>query len=191
MSRIVVLVSGRGSNLQALIDAKNSGAIKSEITLVISNKENVYALERAHKAGISTQVIPSKNQDSTQFFTKVIHAVQQQNPTWIILAGFMKILPKDFVQAFQNRIINIHPSLLPLFPGLHAQEQAIDAGAKETGCTVHFVDEGCDTGPIILQKKMAILPNDTAEAVAARLLPIEHAALVEAVQFLEKQNPFN
>lgn len=188
MSRIVVLVSGRGSNLQALIDAKNSGSIKSEIALVISNKENAYALERAKAAGIPTQVIPSKNQDNATFFAQVLAAAQQQNPTWLVLAGFMKILPKDFVQAFPNRIINIHPSLLPKFPGLEAQKQALAAGAKETGCTVHFVDEGCDTGPIILQKRISIFVSDTADTLATRLLPLEHACLVEAVQQLENMS---
>lgn len=185
MSRIVVLVSGRGSNLQALIDAKNAGAITSDIALVISNKENAYAIERARLAGISTQVIVSKNQDNNSFFAQVLAAVQQQNPNWIVLAGFMKILPKDFVQVFPNRIINIHPSLLPQFPGLNAQQQALTAQATETGCTVHFVDEGCDTGPIILQKRLPIFPSDTVDSLASRLLPLEHACLVEAVQLLE------
>ena len=188
MSRIVVLVSGRGSNLQALIDAKNAGIIASDIALVISNKENAYALERAKAVGIPTQVIVSKNQDNKTFFAQVLSAVQQQNPDWIVLAGFMKILPKDFVQAFQNRIINIHPSLLPQFPGLEAQKQALAAGVKETGCTVHFVDEGCDTGPIILQKRLSIFASDTADTLSTRLLPLEHTCLVEAVQLLEKRS---
>ena len=186
MSRIVVLVSGRGSNLQALIDAKQTGQIQSQIVGVISNKADAAALTRAQNAGIPTQVIPSRGRDNSIFFSELLQAVMTLSPDWVVLAGFMKILPATFVKALWGKIINIHPSLLPLFPGLNAQEQALRAGASETGCTVHFVDEGCDTGPILLQKKIAILPNDTPEILSQRLLPYEHAGLVEAIQILER-----
>lgn len=150
--RLVVLVSGRGSNLQALIDAQNQGKIKSKIVGVISNKPGVLALSRATDATIPTKVVPSKGKKSAEFFAELEIVVDEFRPDLIVLAGFMKILPPDFVARRKNRIINIHPSLLPNFPGLDAQKQAIEAGAKQTGCTVHYVDEGCDTGPIILQK---------------------------------------
>lgn len=185
MSRIVVLVSGRGSNLQALIDASESGKIKSQIVCVISNKDSAFALKRAEKAQIPRVVIPSAKKDTTLFFQELQTEVLKHKPDWIVLAGFMKILPKDFVKTFEQRIINIHPSLLPKFKGLDAQAQALEAKETITGCTVHFVDEGCDTGPIILQKSLSILPEDTVESLSARLLPLEHEALVEAMQVLE------
>ncbi len=187
MSRIVVLVSGRGSNLQALIDAQHSQKIQSQIVAVISNKPEALALTRAQKAGMPTLVIASQGKDNAVFFAELLQAVKRQNPTWVVLAGFMKILPPAFVQAFAGKIINIHPSLLPLFPGLNAQAQALQAGVRETGCTVHFVDEGCDTGPVLLQKKIAISPDDTVATLSERLLVKEHECLVEAVRILERK----
>lgn len=184
--KIVVLVSGRGSNLQALIDAQTKNQIQSHISLVISNKPNAFALERAQKAGIRTLVITDQNRKT--LFKNLLQTLKNENPDWIVLAGFMKILPPEFIQTFPQKIINIHPSLLPDFKGLNAQKQALEAGVSQTGCTVHFVDEGCDTGPIILQKTEAILPNDTVESLSARLLQKEHACLVEALQLLEKKS---
>ena len=183
--RLVVLVSGRGSNLQALIDAQNQGKIKSKIVGVISNKPGGLALSRATDATIPTKVVPSKGKKSAAFFAELEIVVDEFRPDLIVLAGFMKILPPDFVARRKNRIINIHPSLLPNFPGLDAQKQAIEAGAKQTGCTVHYVDEGCDTGPIILQKTESILPRDSADSLSERLLEKEHACLIEAIQLIE------
>lgn len=182
---IVVLVSGRGTNLQAILDAQNAGTIQSRVTLVISNKEAAPALERAKACSVPTKVIMSKNRDPRGFFLELQDTVRAAKPDLIVLAGFMKILPPDFVKTFSNRIINIHPALLPNFPGLDAQGQAIAAGAKKTGCTVHVVDEGCDTGPIILQKTLEVLPNETRDHLAERLLPLEHQALIEAIQRIE------
>jgi len=182
--KITVLVSGRGTNLQAILEAQKAGTIQSEVTLVISNKKNATALERAKAFAIPTKVIPS-NCDPKEFFLELKQAVQAAKPDLIVLAGFMKILPHDFVQTFPNRIINIHPALLPNFPGLDAQGQAIAARVKKTGCTVHFVDEGCDTGPIILQKTLKILPKETRDSLAERLLPLEHQTLIEAIQMIE------
>ena len=183
--KIVVLVSGRGSNLQALLDAERDGKITSTITAVISNRADAKALARAEAAGVKTVVVASRNRPAADFFKELYTTLKQHNPDLIVLAGFMKILPAEIVQVFQNRIINIHPSLLPAFPGLNAQQQALAAGATNTGCTVHFVDAGCDTGPIILQKRVPILANDTVDTLSARLIVQEHAALVEAIQLLE------
>lgn len=184
---IVVLVSGRGSNLQAIIDAEHTQKINSKISLVISNQPNALALEKAQKAGIATLAIPSKNKSATVFQSELLIALKKQKPDLIVLAGFMKILSKEVVSAFRGKIINIHPSLLPKFPGLNAQQQALDAGAKTTGCTVHFVDEGCDTGPIILQKTENILPDDDFESLDKRLLKKGHEALIEAIKRIEEK----
>lgn len=183
--RLVVLVSGRGSNLQALLDAQKSGSLESRVIKVVSNKAGVAALERAQNADVPTEVIPSLGKSQDDFFAELRACVGAETPDLVILAGFMKILSPDFVDAFMGRIVNIHPSLLPRFPGLNAQKQALEAGVKTTGCTVHFVDHGCDTGPVILQRKIAVLPEDTEKSLSSRLLPVEHAALVEAIRDIE------
>lgn len=185
--RLVVLVSGRGTNLGAIIDAAQKQIIQSKIKLVISNQPKALALERAKKAGIPYQIIPSQGRDQQKFFNDLKTAVAAQKPDLIILAGFMKILPRDFTQKFRYKIINIHPALLPSFPGLHAQKQALEAGVAVTGCTVHFVDEGCDTGSIILQKTERLQPGDTEETLSQRLLQKEHACLVEAIKLFEEE----
>lgn len=184
--QIVVLVSGRGSNLQALIDAIQDGHLNSQVKMVISNKEGVLALERAQKVGISTLVVESKAKSKDQFQDELLAAVMEQNPDLIILAGFMRLLSPAFIQRYKNKIINIHPALLPAFPGLHAQKQALEAGVKVTGCTVHYVDEGCDSGPIILQRTEEILDTDDEETLSSRLLHKEHDTLVEAVKLIEE-----
>lgn len=182
----MVLVSGRGTNLQAILDAQNAGTIQSRVALVISNKEATPALKRAETFSVPTKVITSKNRNPRDFFLELQDTVRAAKPDLIVLAGFMKILPPDFVKTFRSRIINIHPALLPNFPGLDAQAQAIAAGAKKTGCTVHIVDEGCDTGPVILQKTLDVLPNETRDHLTERLLPLEHQALIEAIQLIEQ-----
>lgn len=183
--RLVVLVSGRGSNLQALIDATAQSKIRSRVVAVISNKPDAMALERARKAGVAHSVVVSKAKSNDIFFRELELEVNKHQPDLIVLAGFMKILPPALVKAYKGRIINIHPSLLPAFPGLYAYKQAIDAGVKVTGCTVHFVDEGCDTGPIIIQKVININNDDSEDSLSERLLAHEHAALVESIKLIE------
>ena len=182
---ILVLVSGRGTNLQAIIDAQTTNQIQSKIKAVISNKEGALALDRAKNAGIPSFVIPSKKPHKDDYNNDLLQKASELNPDLIVLAGYMKILPPKFVNSFKNRIINIHPSLLPEFPGLDAQEQAIKAGVKVTGCTVHYVDEGCDTGPIILQAKEEIKNDDDANSLSNRLLKKEHKTLIKAIQLIE------
>lgn len=183
--KIVVLVSGRGTNLEAILKASSQGKIKSQVIHVISNKPNVAALERARRFSVPTTVIVSQGIDHKKFFALLLEKLQLLSPDLIVLAGFMKILPKTIVQRFKNKIINIHPALLPKFPGLHAQRQALEAKEKNSGCSAHYVDEGCDTGPIILQNKLSILPHDTEETLSNRLLPLEHETLIKAIQLIE------
>ncbi|MBF0103875.1 MAG: phosphoribosylglycinamide formyltransferase [Deltaproteobacteria bacterium] len=184
--KIAVLVSGRGSNLQAIIDAQKNGQIDSHVTMVFSNKEKAPALKRASDAKIPCTVIPSSEKENHVFQSELLQAVADEGPDLIVLAGFMRILSSDFISTFQGRIINIHPSLLPAFPGLHAVRQALAAGVKLTGCTVHFVDDGCDTGPIILQTAENILDTDDESSLAARLLQKEHQTLIKAIRLLEQ-----
>ncbi|OVE81320.1 phosphoribosylglycinamide formyltransferase [bacterium K02(2017)] len=182
---IVVLASGRGSNLQAIIDAIQEGYLNSQIIQVISNKKDALALEKAKKAGLSFQLIESKGKNRDLYQQQLLEQVKVINPDLIVLAGYMRILPKEFIDSFDRKIINIHPSLLPSFKGLHAIEQALDAGVKFIGCTVHFVDSGIDTGPIILQAVEEVLANDDADSLSQRLLSKEHQILVKAIKLLE------
>lgn len=184
--KIVVLVSGRGTNLQAIIDAKSSQVICSQIQCVISNVKEALALQRAQEAKVPTKLIESHGKSRTEFFSNLHAELKALNPDLIVLAGFMKILSEDIIDSFYGKMINIHPSLLPAFPGLSAQKQALEAGVKITGCTVHFVDKGCDTGPIILQKAEPIYDHDTVESLSARLLQKEHTTLVETISLLER-----
>lgn len=183
---LTVLVSGRGTNLQAILDATAQGRIKSRVTHVISNKEGAIALERAHKVGVKTIIVPSKGRPAHIFFKELIQTLQNISPDLIVLAGFMKILPSEMVSAFEGRMINIHPSLLPAFPGLDAQKQALETGVKVTGCTVHYVNQGCDTGPILIQKTTEVKNDDTLETLSERLLLQEHEALIEAITLIEQ-----
>ncbi len=183
--RLVVLVSGRGSNLQALIDASVEKKINSKIVAVISNKAEAKALERARKASIPAVTLASKGKPNDVFFSELTTEIKKHKPDLIVLAGFMKIIPSALVDEFAGRMINIHPSLLPNFPGLNAQKQAIEAHAQKTGCTVHVVDHGCDTGPILLQNEIEILKGDTEDSLSKRLLAIEHQTLVAAIKLIE------
>lgn len=181
--KIGVLVSGRGSNLQAIMDHIAAGDLPVEIAVVISDKENARALERAAKAGIKTVVVARKScADKDEFESKIHEALAAAGCELVVLAGFMRILSGSFVSKWQHKIINIHPALLPSFPGLDAQGQAVDYGVKFSGCTVHFVDEGTDSGPIILQKVVSVLDDDTEETLAARILEQEHKAMPEALK---------
>ncbi|TGC07392.1 phosphoribosylglycinamide formyltransferase [Methanolobus halotolerans] len=181
---IAVLVSGRGSNLQSVIDSIESGDIQNAaIKVVISDIGDAYALERARNHRISTVFIdPSSFENKQAFEQEILRALKGHDIGLILLAGYMRIMGKEMIRTYRNRIINIHPALLPSFMGLHAQQQAFDYGVKVSGCTVHFVDEGMDTGPIILQKCVPVMEDDTAETLAARILEQEHKILPEAVK---------
>ncbi len=181
---IAVFVSGRGTNLQSIIDAIESGKLDAEIKLVVSNRSKAYALKRCEKHGIPYEVIPSKRFKTPEEWGKaLIEAVKRSGASLIVLAGFMKIVPPNFIEAFQNRIINIHPSLLPAFKGLEAQKQAFDYGVTITGCSVHLVTPELDGGPIIAQAAVPVLPNDTAETLAARILEHEHRIYPQVIQW--------
>ena len=185
--RVAVLASGRGSNLQALIDAIEAGQVEARIVAVISNKKEAVALERARKHGIKDLFVDPKpfagRPDSREAYDRSLLEVLQQHETeLVLLAGFMKIVTTVLVNAYANRMMNIHPSLLPAFPGLEVQKKAIDWGCKLAGCTVHFVTEGVDEGPIIIQAAVPILDADTPETLAARILVQEHRIYPRAVQ---------
>ena len=176
-----VLASGRGSNLQALIDAGQKSDFPAEVELVLSDKRNSYALERASIAGIRHSHLAPKEEG---FYLKMGDEIENCEIDLICCAGFMRILPPEFVSRFPGKIINIHPSLLPSFPGLHPQKKALDAGVTVTGCTVHYVDEGVDTGPIILQAAVPVLPHDDEETLSARILGYEHRIYPLAVRLI-------
>ena len=181
--KIGVVVSGRGSNLQSIIDHIAEGKLTVEIAVVVSDHKEAFALERAAKAGIPTAVVERKGcKDKAEFEDKIDAALRDKGAEVVVLAGFMRILTGHFISRWENKIINIHPALLPSFKGVDAQGQAVDYGVKIAGCTVHFVDEGTDTGPIILQKAVPVFDDDTEETLAARILIEEHKALPEAIQ---------
>lgn len=183
MHKIGVLVSGRGSNLQAIMDRIADGYLPLEIAVVISDKVDAYGLERAAGAGIPTRAISRKSCSSKEEFEKKITAVlETYDCELVVLAGFMRILSADFVNHWEHKIINIHPAILPSFPGLHGQKQAADYGVKVAGCTVHFVDAGTDSGPIILQKVVPAYFEDDEDTLAARILVEEHKAMPEALK---------
>lgn len=183
--KLAVIVSGNGSNLQAILDAQKNGVLTSKTVVVISNKADAYALQRAKKAKIPTCVITSAQKTKTMFEQELIDTLSLYQPNLIVLAGFMKILSPHFVKHFAHQIINIHPSLLPSFKGLNAQQQALDAGVKIAGCTVHLVDEGCDTGPILIQKAVTVKKNETLESLTKKIHKIEHISLIHAIKLFE------
>lgn len=183
--RIGVLASGGGSNLQVIIDRCQDGSLAAEIAVVITNNPGAGALTRAGKAGIPSLCINHRDFSCREDFDNaVVKTLQEAKTDLVVLAGFMRIITPTFIAAFPERVINIHPALLPAFPGLHVQQQAIDYGARFSGCTVHFVDGGVDTGPIIIQAVVPILPDDTADTLAARILEQEHRIYPRAIQLL-------
>jgi phosphoribosylglycinamide formyltransferase-1 len=183
--RIGVLLSGRGSNFEALADSAAAGRIpNAEIAIVISNREGAPGIERAQARGIESRVIPSKGLEREAYDRLVVAALQEKKVDLVCLAGYMRLLSPHFVAAFRNRILNIHPSLLPAFPGLEAQRQALEHGAKVSGCTVHFVDENLDAGPIVLQAVVPIENADTPETLSERILREEHRIYSEAVRIV-------
>jgi phosphoribosylglycinamide formyltransferase 1 len=183
--RIGVLLSGRGSNFEALADSVAAGRIPdAEISMVISNREDAPGLRRAMERRIPARVIPSKGVEREAYDRLVVAALKEARVDLVCLAGFMRLLSPYFVAAFRGRILNIHPSLLPSFPGLESQRQALDYGVKFSGCTVHFVDENLDAGPIVAQAIVPIEPADTDETLAARILREEHRIYTEAVRLV-------
>lgn len=183
MINIAVLVSGRGTNLQAIIDAIKKGRIDGSIKIVISDNPEAYALERAHRNNINTEVVLYKKFNSKKEYEEVIlKHLSVYKIDLIVLAGYMRLLSSNFVQKYHHRIINIHPALLPAFPGLNSQRQALRYGVKVSGCTVHFVDEGLDSGPIILQKAVKVKQDDNEESLSRRILKYEHQLLPRAIQ---------
>ncbi len=183
MKKIAVLVSGGGSNLQSIIDSVESGTLKVEIVLVLSNKEGAFGLERAAKHQIPTAVIKhGEFQDREAFETRLMEVIDGHGAELVVLAGFMRVLTPHFVNHYHHRIMNIHPALLPSFPGTHGQKQALDYGVRYAGCTIHFVDEGTDTGPIIMQAVVPILPDDTEGDLSARILVEEHRIYPESLR---------
>jgi phosphoribosylglycinamide formyltransferase-1 len=184
-SRIGVLLSGRGSNFVALADSVNAGRIpNAEIALVLSNREGAAGIDRARERGLPTRVISSKGLEREAYDRQVVAALQEAKVGLICLAGYMRLLSPYFVAAFPNRILNIHPSLLPSFPGLESQRQALEYGVKFAGCTVHFVDENLDAGPIVLQAIVEVKDNDTDATLSERILKEEHRIYTEAVKII-------
>jgi phosphoribosylglycinamide formyltransferase 1 len=181
--RLGILISGRGSNLQAIIEAITAGRLRATIAIVICNIAGAQGLDRARSAGLETVVIPHAGlRTRAEYDRRLIEVLRQHEVDLVCLAGFMRLLSATFVDAFPNRILNIHPSLLPAFPGLDAQRQAFDYGVKVTGVTVHFVNAELDAGPIVLQAPVPVLADDTAETLATRILEVEHRLYPEAIQ---------
>ncbi len=181
---IAVLASGRGSNFQAIIDAVETGALKGvTVRLLLSDKQKAFAIERARKHGIEFLVMsPGQFSSRDDYFAHVADEMRKHHIGLIILAGFMRLVGKTLIDAFPNRIMNIHPALLPSFPGLHGQKDAVEYGVRISGCTVHFVDEGMDTGPVIIQAAVPVMPDDTEGTLSARILCCEHAIYPEAIR---------
>lgn len=180
--RLGVLISGRGSNLQAIIDAIADGRLRAQIAVVVSNISNAAGLERARAANIPTLVMPHQDSPSRAAYDRALaEALRTRQVDLVCLAGFMRLLGTSLIDAFPNRILNIHPSLLPAFPGLDAQQQALQHGVKVTGATVHFVDAALDAGPIVLQSAVRVRADDTVASLAARILVEEHRLYPEAI----------
>src|SRR5574341_935965 len=178
-----LLASGSGSNLQAILDACEAGAIPARVRIVVSDAAAAHALERARRHGVEVRYLDPKAHATREAFDRTVIAVlQEAEVNLVCLAGFMRLLGKEFVAAFRNRIMNIHPALLPAFPGLHGQRKALEYGVKVSGCTVHFVDEGTDTGPIIIQAAVPVFDDDTEETLSARILRHEHRIYPEAIR---------
>ncbi len=183
MKTIAVLLSGGGSNLQSIIDSIESGDLAVKIGVIISNKEDAYGLTRAANHGIPSEFINHKDYDGRESFEKkLIEVLEGYDVELVVLAGFMRVLTPLFVNHFHHRIINIHPAILPSFPGTQGQKQAFDYGVRFSGCSTHFVDEGTDTGPIILQAIVPVLPDDTIETLGARILKEEHRIFPESLR---------
>ncbi|MGQ0605718.1 MAG: phosphoribosylglycinamide formyltransferase [Candidatus Nitrosotenuis sp.] len=190
MLNLGILISGRGSNMESILKAVKKQKIPIIPAIVISNNPDAMGLKIARKLGVKTEIIPSRGFDGTrwQYDQKIIKVLEKHGVTpkngLVCLAGFMRIISPEFIAKYKNRILNIHPAILPSFPGLHAQKQALDYGVKYSGCTVHFVDSGVDTGPIILQEIVPVKDDDTEETLSKRIILKEHKAYVKAVKLV-------
>jgi phosphoribosylglycinamide formyltransferase-1 len=184
MKKVGVLVSGRGSNLQALVDAARHGRLGSEIAVVVSNIEAAQGLERARAAGIPAVFRDHRGRKREDFDAELVQILEAHGVELVCLAGYMRLLSAGFIRGFSGRILNVHPSLLPAFPGLEAQRQALEYGVKVSGATVHVVDEGLDSGPIVLQEAVAVRDDDSIESLSERILEAEHRIYPRAVQLL-------
>lgn len=185
MKRIAVLLSGRGSNFEAIADSVAAGRIpNAEIAVVVSNRENAPGVEKARQRGLEAVVIPSKGRQREEYDREVVALLKEKKIDLVCLAGFMRLLSPYFVSEFRQRILNIHPALLPAFPGLEAQKQALEWGVKVSGCTVHFVDENLDAGPIVAQAVVPVRDDDTDETLSARILCEEHRIYTEAINIV-------
>jgi phosphoribosylglycinamide formyltransferase 1 len=181
VKRLGILLSGRGSNFEAIAENIRQGRLRAEIAAVISNRAEARGIEIARERGLQPMVLPSKGVEREEYDGRLVSELQNRGVDLVCLAGFMRLLTPVFCRAFPLRALNIHPSLLPAFPGLDAQKQALEHGAKISGCTVHFVDEGLDSGPIILQAAVPVLDEDTEQTLAARILVEEHRIYSEAI----------
>ena len=183
MLKLGVLASGRGSNFQSIIDEIEAGILNASINLLITDNPDAYAIERAKKQSIKYLYLnPHDFKSKNDFYTVIAKELVKRDVDLVILAGFMRIVGKPLIEAFPNRIMNIHPALLPAFPGLHSQKQAVDYGVRVSGCTVHFVDEGMDTGPIIIQAAVVVSPDDTEDTLSERILRLEHKIFPYAIR---------
>ncbi len=182
--RLGILLSGRGSNFEAIADRIASGKLNAEIAVVISNVESALGLERARARGLNAVYIPSRQRSREQFDREVVEVLRKHNVSLVVLAGFMRILSGVFLEAFPYGILNIHPALLPSFPGTDVQQKALEYGVKFSGCTVHFVDDALDGGPIVLQAAVPVADDDTRETLAARILKEEHRIFSEAIDLV-------
>ncbi len=182
--RLGILISGRGSNFEAIAHSIGRGKLDAEIAVLISNRSNAPGIEIAREHGVPLRVIPSAGVEREAYDKLLIDELRTHQVDLVCLAGFMRLLSTDFVRAFPNRVLNIHPSLLPAFAGLDAQRQALEYGAKITGCTVHFVDEFLDSGPIVVQSAVPVLDQDTVESLSARILSQEHIIYPKAIQWI-------
>ena len=188
-ARVAILLSGRGSNFMALADATEAGEINAEICLVASNVAGAAGIAEANRRGLATVEIPhSSTENRSAHEALMLAALAEAGTEWICLAGYMRKLSPQFVDYYRNRVLNIHPSLLPAFPGLHVHEQVLQHGTKVSGCTVHLVDEGLDSGPIVVQRAVDVHDDDTANTLAARVLEQEHRAYPEALRRLVGEN---
>jgi phosphoribosylglycinamide formyltransferase 1 len=184
---IGVLASGRGSNFQSIIDASESGSLKAKIVLLITDNPNAFAVERAKKHGIEPLImVPSQYGTRNDYYKAVVQELRSREVELVVLAGFMRIIGKPLIEAYRDRVMNIHPALLPSFPGLHGQKQAVDYGVRISGCTVHFVDEGMDTGPIIIQAAVPVSFEDTEDSLSERILKLEHKIFPEAIRLFSE-----
>jgi len=179
--KLGILISGRGSNMVAIIDAIREGRLDAEVAVVISNVESAPGLQKARERGVATVVIPRKGREREEHDREIIRALKNHDVSLVCLAGYMRLLSSFFVHAFENRILNIHPSLLPAFLGVDAQRKALEAGVRITGCTVHLVDEQLDHGPIVMQRAVEVLDADTVESLSARILEQEHQIYPDAI----------